>query len=176
MKILLLIAAALTFLLTRIRKVLAFTDGNINTAAFDATGTIPAYRDPGTRQWGTKMANNAAAAYRLGGRVMLIDNQQITGPGSYTFDSDRDYRLSYIDIKAKYGLVTQALPQRLGASWGWDFETVIQITTTQQNLDFVTPDGAWDVKAQNLGGFTIINRTALDFYFTAIVTELRKVT
>ena len=176
MKILLLIAAALAFLLTRIRKVLAFTDGNINTATFDATGTIPEYRNPGTRQWGTKMANNAANAYRWAGRDMIINNEYIARSTELTFDTDRDYRNAYMYFRIYVGAASQALPIRDVDAGFWDNYEIIQITTTQQDLDGIAPAGVFGVKAENSGGFTIVNREALnDFYFTAVVTELRLV-
>jgi hypothetical protein len=179
MKILMLIAAALAFMLTRIRKVLAFTDGNINTATFDATGTIPEYRNPGTRQWGTKMANNAAAAYRLGGRSLFINNEGITGGDTVSYDTDRDYRNSYVfwlgnanTSSSKYAIpYTENDSAYVRPAW-------MQITTTYQDL---SSGSGLQIRARNPadgGGIQIKSNYGVGviYYLMGILVEMRLVT
>jgi len=183
MKIIILgIIAFLSLLLVRIKEGLGFTDGNINTAPFDATGTIPGYKDAGTRQWGAKMANNAAAAYRYGGRSMLVDNMVIAIDEEKTFDVDRIYTNSYIHIRGFASFVSHALPYIVHAdstsiyvisSYGsWGFECICKITSTATKFESHT--SGLTIKSVNAGGFIIKNDGgAAPIYVTALITEVR---
>jgi len=183
MKVIILgIIAFLSLLLVRVKEGLGFTDANINTASFDATGTIPEYKDPGTRQWGQKMANNAAAAYRYGGREMLINNQSLAAGASLIFDSERDYRNSYLYIRGFTRGISTSLPFRIepsqpdfGTQGGWKLTLITDIlsTTAQDLLD----NGDLVIFGNNDGGFTIRNDDLVDtYYFTLLISEIRLLT
>jgi len=186
MKIIVLgIIAFISLLLIRVREGLGFTDGNINTAPFDATGTIPGYKDAGTRQWGEKMANNAAAAYRMGGRSMLVNNVVIAIDEEKTFDTGRIYTNSYIQIRGFASFASHALPYIVHAdspsiylisSYGsWGFECICQITSTATK--FETHESGLTIKSVNAGGFIIKNDGgAAPIYVTALITEIRNLT
>ena len=183
MKIIILgIIAFLSLLLVRVKEGLGFTDGNINTASFDATGTIPGYKDAGTRQWGAKMANNAAVAYRWSGRAMVIDDQEIPAASEKIYDAARDYRDAYLFIQVQSETYSGAdlggsIPYYTsyvgGQQFFWDFESILQISTTEQGM-LSASGGYLHIRANGSTGFIIRNSQAADSYwFTAIITELK---
>jgi len=176
MKILIALFTLVVGWLITAKQALGFTKTDINTATFTESNLIPEYDDPGTRQWGGRVANNTAANNRLAGRAMIIDNETFTGAQEKTYDTDRDYRNSYMNVKMYYDVTTQALPRQSLDDGDWTFQTTIKITTTEASLDkAVVP--VWKIKALNGGGFTIINNSALSTWFvTAVITEHRQIT
>jgi len=175
------ILAFISILLLRTKQALGFTDVNINTATFDGAQTIPEYKDPGTRQWGQKMANNVATAYRLGGMNMLINYELIPDGSTKVFDTERDYRNKYIYIRGMSGSACKELPFKFLEDHDWDTSLygtwynnlLTKLTTTEQVLAGVV----LKIKALNTGGFAIKNVAGSygDIRVTYIVSELRLV-
>lgn len=160
--------------LRRLWKLLKFTDVDINVAGFDNTNLIPAYKDPGTRQWGSRLANNTGYNNRRSDQNLFIENDLYTSPSEdKTYDTDRDYRNKY--FKFEIGDSATAFTMPLGLNSVGDTLTTewIQLTTSFQALPFT---GSIQVQALNTGGFTLRVTAAANRYVLGSVTELRLVT
>lgn len=190
MKILIAIFVGLTALLLRAKKALAFTSVDINQAGFEDDNLIPGYKDPGTRQWGGRIANNTAYNFRHSDQMLWIGNEEfagIDGTGvELTFDSARIYTGKYIQFDLGTWWQQQALPRDPTNAIFFDHGVVLLTTTYQQiitDMEYDPNTGyvcSISIRSLNAGGIQIkITTTSVaidDCYLTGLLKELRLVT
>ena len=123
------------------------------------------------------MANNAAAAYRMGGRDILVLNEYFADGTTLTFDTGRDYAGEYVYIRLYRNLASISLPLQflyLSESYqtNWTHRSLLLLTTTLQAIDTSIPTN-WQIRALSGGGFAIQNSSGSDYYMIAFISELR---
>lgn len=157
-------------------NVLSFGNIDINTALFDDLSTVPAYQDPGSKQWGAKIANNTGYNNRHSDQNLVLVNDQYTTTGSpvdKTFDAARNYIGKYISAK----LIGRVSASQITLPFEWDEhnnpEELILLTTTFQTFA-ATP--AFSIRAENSGGITLRVDSGNTLFVSGRITELRLVT
>lgn len=166
--------AMLLAFLWKAAAALGFTDTDINTAPWDGDELIPAYKNPGNRQWGQRVANNLAYLFRRSDQNIFIQNDTYGTPSEdKTYDADRKYIGKY--MKLEIGLSASAFTMPFGIISNADALTTewILLTSSFQTLP---KNGLIQMRAENAGGFTFrITVSTGTRYLLGSVTECRLV-
>lgn len=156
---------------------LGFTDVDINTATFDETDIIPAYQDPGTRQWGGKIANNTAYNNRHSDMGMIIAGDEYATAEEKTYNTERDYRNKYIFATVDIHNAAISLPIFLftGNTLATDSSpmqvwAMLKLTTTYQTFM-----STFQIRALNGGGFMIRYTATGPVWLAAHIHEVRNI-
>ena len=165
--------AGLAALLVRASRVLAYTSTSPNSATFSTSDMIPEYKDPGTRQWGQRVANNTAYNWRHSDQNIVIAGQFWNNGDELQFDTSRDYTGSTICVIGyTQGLAALDLPLYQIAIEDY-FIAFRTLTTTYQSLLY---NSDFQIRAEGSSGFTIKCNVAAGRAFAGIIFEGRLAT
>lgn len=169
----LLILGILTFMalmLMKVSRALGFSNIDVETAVFDVSLARPAYRDPGTRQWGQKLASNTAYNWRHSDLGMYIPSVLYSIGTELTYDTGRDYRNKIVYLALIEQVANFSLPWSFVPALDWAVEGFAVLSTTYAPLS-----NTIHIKAENTGGFTIQKMQGADRYYGGIIQEIRQV-
>lgn len=171
--IILAILAGLSAILLKAASAFGYTATSPNSAPFSTDDMIPEYKDPGTRQWGQRIANNTAYNWRHSDQNLIIAGDYWAASGdSYTYDTDRNYVNKYVFIMGYEKAGSTDLPETFPAAGSYSMH-MKQLTTTYQNF---LSDSNYQIRALNAGGFEIKCNIVGGGHMAAMVFESRYLT
>lgn len=145
---------------------------DINTDAFTKENMLIPYEGGISRQFLQKVASNTSFNNRLAGRSVFIGNESIAALASKVFDTDRDYRNSYVfwlgnanTDSGKFSLpYTETDISYVRPSW-------IQVVTSFQPI---SSGSIIRIKALASGGFELENtHPSSTYYVNGLLIEMR---